>query len=159
MSGKRQKQRRAGQRVETDRLFEEATQKWLLPAMTKLRQEFARRLRIQRRKFPKMKLPCETCAFRTSADLTDGHSGFVQTTLKFVEAQAKGQTFFCHEAEKVNGEYVIRVNKKLGLPEPCAGWMVLNSTTPEPLDVRKMLGDWQVDFLLQGADVFKERAS
>lgn len=159
MSGKEAKRQRQEKRAETDRLFGEAAQKWLLPAMTKLRQEFARRLRIQKRKFPKMKLPCETCAFRTSADFTDGNSGFVQTALKFVEAQAKGHPFYCHEAEKVNGEYVVRVNKKIGLPEPCAGWIVLNSTTPEPLDIREMLGGWQVDFMLQGAAVFRDEPS
>jgi hypothetical protein len=122
--------------------------------LDKLRSEFARRLKLQRRKFPKMQLPCETCAFRKSADFTDGDMGFVQTTVSFVHAMDnvdKGAIFYCHERDPSKPEgYRPRLDK------PCAAWFVLNSTTPEPLNVRDFLGKEIVDYCADGNRLFNE---
>lgn len=140
MSGKKAKQeRREATREVVD---------WLRPHLNRLRGEFARRLKLQRQDFPKMKLPCETCAFRTSADFTDGDDGFIGTTIGVVDALARGEIFYCHqpatpESAAIYGDtkYQPRRNEKLDMLEPCAGWWVLNSTTPEPLNVWDFFGE------------------
>jgi len=158
MSAKTAKRRRQQESVE----FEEKQRfvvNWVRGHLNKLRREFSRRLKLQRRQFPKMKLPCETCAFRTSADFTDGDDGFLRTSLSFVHAMATGAPFYCHEPKKPgdDDQYRPRFNEKLKLSEPCAGWVVLYSTTPETLDIRRFLGNDEVSMMVDCHNMIREK--
>ena len=147
MSGKQAKKNRQKQH--------DIVRGFLLKSLTTLRLEFARRLKIQRQKFPKMQLPCETCAFRSS---TDNDVGFETTVLSFVHAMATDSMFHCHRdlEHGPDGEYLPATKVEGGhrvidydrMP-PCAAWFVLSSTTPEPLDIRKALGPELVDELVK----------
>jgi hypothetical protein len=123
----------------TARTDEEAIQTvhdYLLQTITQLRRVFARRLKAQLAKFPNRRLPCETCAFRTS---TDDWQGFEHTIMSFIAAMETDSVFYCHDGlkysphkgwqppmHKVNGRYVPDTSRMT----PCAAWMVLQSTPP-----------------------------
>jgi len=112
---------------------------YLLDVLTQLRQEFARRLKEQRRDFPNMRMPCETCAFRTS---TDGEKGFEATVINFVSAMQQGEPFYCHHNFKIRrGRYEMprkHLHGKLVVDwskvNLCTAWSVLASL-PEPLQI------------------------
>lgn len=116
--------------------------RFLLGSLTQMRQEFARRLKVQRQADPDLALPCATCAFRSS---TDRDKGFEVTTLSFISALAASKGFFaCHLPKRIGGRYFPRPDGE-GFYKPCAAWTVL---TAEPcVDIREMLGAELVDGL------------
>jgi hypothetical protein len=91
--------------------------------------------------------PCETCAFRKTADFTDGETGFLQTSCELVAALDKGRRFVCHYPKEPGEDYRPR-------EFPCVGWMALQSPIPgDPLDVRALLGDGVVDTMVEGSRI------
>ena len=106
-----------------------------LGALTTLREVFARRLKDERARWPETRLPCETCAFRTS---TDHWRGFEQTAANFVSALDRGSTFYCHDQlELRGGDYVAAIVPSAAgvTPDPrrmppCAAWLVFQSNPP-----------------------------
>lgn len=161
MSGKKAKQKRQAERA----LHDDAVHRMamlLRKSMNTLRQEFARRVRFGRAKFPDLQVPvCETCAFRTNADFTDGEMGFLETTLGLITALDRGTTFYCHmpaddESRAKFGENKYQPKKDEFGYVPCAGWMYMHAKAPEPLNVREHLGDAMVDMAVEGNRLFNE---
>lgn len=163
MSGKKAKQQRQVVRVRQDEATHTVAQMFR-NSLNKLRLEYARRFKIARQKFPEMKMtPCETCAFRTTADFTDGDIGFLETTVGLITALDKGHAFYCHmdaddESRKVYGEnkYQPLRDEETGALLPCAGWMLMWANAPEPLDVREHLGDVIVGLAVEGNAIFND---
>lgn len=163
MSGKKAKQERQAMRARQDEATHTVAQMFRR-SLNKLRQEFARRVRFGREKFPGMQPGvCETCAFRTTADFTDGEVGFLETTVGLITALDRGTVFYCHEeadaeSRKVYGDnkYQPRRDEETGILLPCAGWMFMHANAPEPLNVREHLGDVIVGLAIEGNAVFNE---
>lgn len=140
--------------------------RFLRDALGKLRQEYARRLKRIRERDPQgvaelgsALTPCDTCAFRHSADFSDGYDGFLQTSTLLVHALETGARFFCHEPKAAGetGDYRIR---KFAGPDgrehgwPCVGWLTLQSPNGgDPLNIRELLGDTVVDLMVEGSEV------
>lgn len=103
--------------------------------MTKLRLIYAKRLKDERKRWPGQRLPCESCAFRTS---TDTWPGFEKTVISFIRALAQDQVFYCHQKmiEPEDGGEYIPTYKKLAngmvVPamDPCAAWFTFMSNPP-----------------------------
>jgi hypothetical protein len=113
---------------------------YLKGAMTTLRQHFARRLKEQRAEDPGLRLPCDTCAFRTN---TDGMEGFDRTAIGFITALVQPNGFFaCHLPRKAGEQYfpLPRFDEEGGVAGfvPCAAFEVL--TAEPPLDPHAVLG-------------------
>ena len=130
--------------------------KFLREAVDKLRREYARRLKAIRTHDPEgvaelkdVLTPCDTCAFRRTADFTDGDNGFLQTSCLLVHALDNGAPFYCHEPKQEGDEdYTPRAM-------PCIGWLTLQSPIPgEPLQIRGLLGDTVVDTMVEGSKIF-----
>lgn len=127
---------------------------YLLNVIQVLRREFAARLKLLRTRFPGHKLPCETCAFRTS---TDDWEGFDQTAINFVAAlcSGPGHAFYCHHDMKQDktGQWIppmrlvnLPGGKRRLVPDErrltiCVAWSVLISTLPEPIDITRYIPD------------------
>jgi hypothetical protein len=112
---------------------------YLKDVMTRLRATFAHRLKEQRAEDPDVRLPCDTCAFRTN---TDGMEGFDRTALGFLASLANPNGFFaCHLPRKVNGDFFPRprLDEEGGVVgfEPCAAFEVL--TAEPPIDLRALV--------------------
>jgi len=155
MSGKQAKrQRKAAMQTEVESM-KPIVVKFIRGAVDKLRQEYARRLKIIRQNDPEgaaeladALTPCQTCAFSRTADFTDGYDGFLGTSCLLVEAMAEGRPFVCHQPKEPGelGDYLPR-------EFPCIGWLTLQSPTPGPFDVRELLGDETVDTLIEGSRI------
>lgn len=117
---------------------------FLKDAMTKLRLEFASRMKQQLRIDPELKRPCADCAFRTN---TDGHEGFDTTAIKFIHALGTWGLFACHYTDRAEGEnYRPRIDDE-GFPITCAAWDVLMDDPK--WDVRDLLGAELVDGIIE----------
>lgn len=154
MSGKQAKRLRASERDIKVSEMKPVVVKFIRDALGKLRREYARRLRIIRRNDPEgvaalgdVLTPCQTCAFRTTADFTDGDDGFLKTSTLLVDALAKGRPFVCH-LPKEPGDEDYRPREF-----PCIGWLTLQSPIPGPFDVRDLLGDKVVDLMVDGSRI------
>lgn len=154
VSGKQAKRQRAVEREAVNAEMKPIVTKFLRMAVNKLRGEYARRLKIIRQNDPEgvaelgaALTPCETCAFRTSADFTDGYDGFLQTSTLLVEALDEGYAFRCHYPKGPDdSEYRPRAF-------PCIGWLTLQSPIPGAFDVRELLGAEVVDIMVEGARI------
>lgn len=117
---------------------------FLRDSLTKLRQEFARRMKQQLVIDPDLKRPCNDCAFRTS---TDSHEGFDSTAIKFIHALGTWGLFACHEPDRGEGENYRPRLDNTGYPITCAAWDVLMD---DPTwDVRDLLGAELVDGIIE----------
>lgn len=154
MSGKQAKRRRTEALTADAARSKPIVVEFLRGAVDKLRQEYARRLKFLRQNDPNgveelgdILTPCETCAFRRTADFTDGYDGFLQTSCLLVEAMDEGQPFFCHLPKEPGDEdYKPR-------EMPCIGWLTLQSPIPGPFSVRELLGDTVVDTMMEGSQI------
>jgi len=154
MSGKQAKRKRTAAMLAEAEAAKPVVVKFIRNAVDKLRQEYARRLRIIRRNNPEgtaalgsALTPCQTCAFRKTADFTDGDDGFLRTSTLLVGALAKGSPFACHlPRQPGDTEYKPR-------DFPCIGWLTLQSPIPGTFDIRQLLGDQVVDLLVDGSRV------
>ena len=118
--------------------------RYMLALLTRLRAAFAQRLKVQRQKFPDMRLPCDTCAFRTS---TDDWPGMDQTVINFIAALQEGSPFYCHHDMERNkkGDWLPpkrRVNGRREIDHSrmklCSAWVVLISA-PDPIDIADLV--------------------
>lgn len=157
MSGKQAKRAR---KAEVERL-QPVVSSFLRDALDKLRHEYARRSRVIRQADPEgvenlgeVLNSCDTCAFKRSADYTDGYSGFLQTSCMLVHALDTGAPFYCHEP-KTEGDEEYRPREiSPGRYWPCIGWLTVNSPKAgEPLNVRELLGDTTVDIMVEGSRI------
>ena len=156
MSGKKAKSERRAERA----TFEEAAGglvTWLRPMLMKIRQEFARRYKIrvpewearEDRPVAKLPRPCDTCAIRASADFSDGNTGFIFTTLGFIDACAREKgVFLCHEDKQFAANEYSPAALSDGTPLPCIGWMVLKSPMPEPANIEEIVGKVELTLAL-----------
>ncbi len=154
MSGKRAKRERTAAMLAEAEEHKLVGVRFLRDAIDKLRGEYARRLRFLRHRDPdaverlgNALTPCATCAFRKTADFTDGDSGFLQTSCLLVEALDKGSPFLCH-LPKQPGDEDYRPRDY-----PCIGWLTLQSPIPGPFAVRELLGDVVVDTMVEGSRI------
>jgi hypothetical protein len=116
-------------------------------AMTFLRGEYAPRLKAELSEFPKMTLPCDTCAFRTS---TDDWNGFERTVAGVVVALLTNRSFYCHHNLPVDehGQWhpPLRLDDygklvpDLRRMDLCAGYAVLSSLPL--LDLTQLDPEW-----------------
>ena len=157
MSGKVAKRRRQSERAEIARTMPVVVQ-FIRGAVDTLRGEYARRLKAIRQNDPKgaaelggALTPCTTCAFRKTADFTDGDDAFLKTSCSLVAALASDHPFLCHHPKEPGetGDYRPR-------EFPCIGWLTLQSPIPGTFNVRKLLGDRVVDLCVDGNNVFNE---
>lgn len=154
MNGKKAKRQRTAALLRDVEESKPAVVQFLRGAVDKLRHEYARRLRIIRHNDPAgaaeladVLAPCETCAFRKTADFTDGYDGFLQTSCLLIDALDKGRRFVCH-LPKQPGDEDYRPRDF-----PCIGWLTLQSPIPGPFDVRELLGDLVVDTMVTGSRI------
>lgn len=154
MNGKKAKRQRTAAMLADVEESKSVVVRFLRDSVNKLRQEYARRLKIIRRHDPDGAAalgdalkPCATCAFRTSADFTDGDDGFLQTSCMLVAALDKGAAFLCH-LPKQEGDEDYRPRDY-----PCIGWLTLQSPIPGPFAVRELLGDVVVDTMVEGSRI------
>lgn len=154
MSGKQAKRRRTAVLAAEGEKAKPIVVRFIRDAIDKLRQEYARRLKFIRQTNPEgvaglgaALTPCETCAFRRTADFTNGPDGFVQTACLLVEAMAEDRPFMCH-LPKEPGDEDYRPRQF-----PCIGWLTLQSPIPGAFDVRELLGDVTVDTLIEGSRI------
>ena len=154
MNGKRAKRQRAVKRDADVEEMRPVVVKFLRGAVDKLRHEYARRLKVIRQNDPEgvaalgeVLTPCQTCAFRKSADFTDGDQGFLQTSTVLVDTLAKGEPFMCHQPKNPgDDDYKPR-------DFPCIGWLTLQSPIPGLFDVREVLGDEVVNLMVEGSHI------
>lgn len=152
MSGKQAKRRRAVElEVETAKTTPVVV-RLIRSSIDRLRHEYARRLRILRERDPEQTAeladaitPCDTCAFRRTADFTDGDIGFLRTSTLLIDALDRGAPFMCHLPKEDDAED----HKPAALP--CIGWLALQSPIPGAFSVRELLGDDLVDLMVDGS--------